>query len=106
MELSNMTLILTPIPMHIFFFQHHQGVYSVLTLFTWEMTSDSGSVCKESTCNAGDTEDEDLTPGLGRSPGEGKGNPLQYSCLKNPIDGKVWWAAVQWVTKCWTQLSN
>ena len=34
------------------------------------------------------------TPGLGRSPGEGNGNPLQYSCLENPMDGGAWWAAV------------
>ena len=40
-----------------------------------------GSVGKESTCNAGDL---GLIPGLGRSPGEGNGNPLQYSCLENP----------------------
>ena len=41
-----------------------------------------GSVGKESTCNAGDL---GLIPGSGRSPGEGKGNPLQYSCLENPL---------------------
>ena len=39
---------------------------------------------KESACNAGDTRDEGLIPGLGRSPGVGNGNPLQYSCLENP----------------------
>ena len=42
-----------------------------------------GSVGKESACNAGDT---GLTPGLGRCPGEGHGNPLEYSCLENPMD--------------------
>ena len=46
----------------------------------------SGSDGKESPCNAGDL---DLIPGLGRSPGEGNGNPLQYSCLENPMDGEV-----------------
>ena len=45
-----------------------------------------GSAGKESACNAGDTGDVDLIPGLGRSPGGGNGNPLQYSCLENPVD--------------------
>ena len=45
-----------------------------------------GPADKESTCNAGDTGDVGLIPGFGRSPGEGKGNTLQYSCLVNPMD--------------------
>ena len=40
-----------------------------------------------------------LIPGLGRSPGEGYGNPLQYSCLENPMDRGAWWATVHEVTK-------
>ena len=44
------------------------------------------SVGKESTCNAGDTRDMGLIHGLGRSPGGGPGNPLQYSCQENPMD--------------------
>ena len=47
---------------------------------------DSGS--KDSVYNAGDL---GSIPGLGRSPGEGNGNPLQYSCLENPMDGGAWW---------------
>ena len=47
----------------------------------------SGSDSKVSVCNAGDP---GLIPGLGRSPGEGNGNPLQYSCLENPMDGEAW----------------
>ena len=43
-------------------------------------------------------------PGLGRSPGEEPGNPLQYSCLENPMDRGAWWAAVHGVTKSWTRL--
>ena len=39
--------------------------------------------------------------GLGRSPGEGSGNPLQYSCLENPMDKGVWWATVHGVTMSW-----
>ena len=57
------------------------------------------SVGKESTCNMGDTGDEGLIPGLGRSSGGGNDNPLQYSCLENPIDRGAWWAIVQRVTK-------
>ena len=44
-------------------------------------------------------------PGLGRSPGEGNGNTLQYSCLGNPMDREAWWATVHGVMN-WTQLSN
>ena len=50
---------------------------------------------KESACNAGDLGDVGSIPGSGRSPGEGKGNPLQYSCLKNPMDRGARWAIVQ-----------
>ena len=50
-----------------------------------------GSDDKESTCNAGDPR---LITGSGRSPGEGNGTPLQYSCLENPMDRGVWWATV------------
>ena len=49
------------------------------------------SVGKESACNAGDL---GSVPGLGRSPGEGNGNPLQHSCLENPMDRGAWWATV------------
>ena len=48
-----------------------------------------GSDGKESPCNAGDP---GSNPGLRRSPGKGNGNPLQYSCLENPIDRGAWWA--------------
>ena len=62
-----------------------------------------GSDGKESACNAGDPS---LIPGSGRSPGEGNGNPLQYSCLENPMDRGAWWATVHGVTKSWTQLRD
>ena len=45
-------------------------------------------------------------PGLGRSPGEGNGNPLQYSCVENPMDGGAWWAAIHGVAKSRTRLSD
>ena len=62
-----------------------------------------GSDRKESAYSAGDP---GLFPGSGRSPGEGNGNPLQCSCLENPMDREVWWATVHGVTKSQTQLSN
>ena len=49
--------------------------------------------------NAGDVRDMGVIPGWGRSPGEGNGNPLQYSCLENPMDGGAWWATVHTVAK-------
>ena len=63
----------------------------------------AGSDGKESACNAGNL---GSIPGLGRCPGEGKGNPLQYSCLENPMDGGAWWAIVHGVAKSQTGLSN
>ena len=67
-----------------------------------------GSAGKESACNAGDTGDVSLISGLGRSPGEGNGNPLQYSgeCLENPMDRGAWWATVHSVTKGGTRLND
>ena len=50
--------------------------------------------------------DAGLIPGLGRSPGGGNGNPLQYPCLGNPMDQGAWWAAVHEVTKSQTQLTS
>ena len=55
--------------------------------------------------NAGDVRDVGLIPGSGRSPGGGNGNPLQCSCLENPMDRGAWWAAVHKVTKSRTRLS-
>ena len=57
---------------------------------------------KESACIVGDP---GTIPGSGRSPGEGNGNPLQYSGLANTMDRGAWWAIVHDVTKSWTQLS-
>ena len=56
--------------------------------------------------NAGDLRDMGSIPGLGRSPGGGHGNPLQYSCLENPMDRGAWWATVHLVAKSWTQLTQ
>ena len=62
-----------------------------------------GSDGKESACIVGDL---GSNPGLGRSPGEGNGNPLQYSCLESPVDSRAWLAAVHGVTKSWTRMSD
>ena len=61
------------------------------------------SVSKESACNAGDP---GSIPGLGRSPGEVNGNPLQYSCLENPMDRGAWLATVHGIANSRTQLSD
>ena len=58
---------------------------------------------KASACKAGNL---GSIPGSGRTPGEGNGNPLQYSCLENFMDGGAWWARVHGVAKSQTQLSN
>ena len=59
----------------------------------------SGSAEKNPPANAGDTGDVGLIPGLGRSPGGGKGNPLKSSCLKNPMDRGAWQDTVQKIAK-------
>ena len=56
-------------------------------------------VVKNPPVNAGDIRDAGSLPGLGSSPGEGNGNPLQYSCLENPMDRGAWRAIVHRVTK-------
>ena len=63
-----------------------------------------GSAGKEATCNAGDTGDVGSIPGSGKFPGGRNGNPLQYSCLENPMDREAWQATVYGVTKRWTRL--
>ena len=60
------------------------------------MASTGGSDSKESACNAGD---QGSIPGSGRPPGEGTGNPLQYSCLGNAMDRRAWQAIVHGVVK-------
>ena len=60
-----------------------------------------GSVVKNMSANAGDTGDSGLTPELGRLPGGGKGNPLQYSCVDNSMDRGAWQAQVHGVAKSW-----
>ena len=62
-------------------------------------------VLKNLPANAGDARDVDSIPGLGRSPGGGHSNPLQYSCLENSMDRGAWWATVPGVAQSRTRLS-
>ena len=76
------------------------------TLDTFEtdfMGFPGGSEGKVSACNAGNL---GSIPASGRSPGEGNGNPLQYSCLENSMDRGAWWATVHGVAKSQTRLSD
>ena len=61
-----------------------------------------GAVVKNLPANAGDITDMSSIPGSGRSPGKGRGNPLQYSHLENPMDRGAWLATVHRVAKSWT----
>ena len=63
-------------------------------------------VVKNLPASAGDIRDVGLIPGLGRSPGGGRGKPLQYSCLENPMDRGAWWAMVHRVANSWTRLKR
>ena len=78
-----------------------EGLRHILEVETGYLAG--GSDGKASAYSAGDP---GSIPGSGRSPGEGNGNPLQYSCLENSMDGGAWLAIVHGVTKSWTQLSN
>ena len=66
----------------------------------------SGTGVKNLPTNGGDAREASSIPGLGRSPGEGDDNPLQYSCLENPTDGGAWWATVHGVAKSQTPLRD
>ena len=68
---------------------------------TWDFPG--GTVVKNLPNNAGDLSS---IPGSGRSPGEGNGNPLQYPCLRNPMDGGAWKATIYGVANSQTQLSD
>ena len=79
----------------------HTHIYIILILvyfsiLPYTMSFPGGSEVKASACNARDL---GSIPGSGRCPGEGNGNPLQYSCQENPMDGGAWWATVQRVAK-------
>ena len=86
------------------------------TLGQWDVSEKKGSMVRKSSqvdlmvknpsASAGDLRDVDSIPGLGKSPGEGPGNPLQYSCLENPMDRGAWQAIVHRVAQSRTQLKR
>ena len=87
---------------------HHSGSRIVLItdreLSVYTAVSLNVQGGKEPTCQCRDIRDAGLIPGLERSPREVCGNPLQYSCLENPIDKGAWWAMVHRIAKSWTRL--
>ena len=93
------------------FFPHFFGplnwfLYNIWFMFMCKFywASQMALVVKNPAANAGDVRDVSSIPGSGRSPGGGRGNPLQYSCLENLMDWGAWWALVLGVTKSWTRL--
>ena len=86
---------------HFFFFLTVVGI-----LLSSEPISTLIFSIKEATCNVGDAEDTGSVPGLGRSPGGGNDNPLQYSYLKYPMHREAWWATVQRIAKSHTWLNR
>ena len=79
-------------------------VFTILEAHSW--ASQVVLVVKNPSANAEDTRDTGLIPGLGRSPGGGHDNPLQYFCLENPMDREAWQATVHRVTKKWTRIKQ
>ena len=71
---------------------------------SWATALQVALVVKSPPASAGDIRDTGSIPGLGRSPGGGNSNLLQYSCLGNPIDREAWWTVIHRVTKSWTWL--
>ena len=88
----------------VFFLFFFWQVFGTSILFLWRLPQWLSG--KESACNAGATGDAGLIPGSGRSPGGRHGNPLQYSCLENPMDRETWWATVHGVAKSQTLLKR
>ena len=84
--------------------QSEINTYTHIYTNTW--ASQVALVVKNLPANAGDITDVGLIPGLGRSPAGGHGNPLQCSCLENPMDRGAWWAAVHRIAKSVTQLKQ
>ena len=74
-------------------------IFMLLLVFLLQGVFPGGSVVKNPHANAGDM---GSIPGRERSPGEGNGNTLQYSCLRNPTDRGGWWAMVHGAAKSWT----
>ena len=83
------------------------GSVTITIIYNWELTDQAwASQMAVVVKNLQETWDTGLIPESGRSPGEGHGNPLQYSCLENPMDRGAWWATVHSVAKSWTWLTR
>ena len=90
-----------------FFLELLDFIYNITSSFIKHVTKNfllllliyGGASCKEPARNAGDLRDIGSIPGLGRSPGDGHGNPFQCSCLENPIDRGDWRATIHTVTE-------
>ena len=87
----------------IFFSVLYLSTSSLTHMMLYHLGFPGGTEVKVSACNAGDL---GSIPGSESSPGEGNGNPLQYSCLENPMDGGAWWVTVHRVAKSQTRLSG
>ena len=79
-------------------------IHSQFTCYLLICYFPDNTAVKNPPASAGDIRDPGSIPDLGRSSGEGNGNPLQYSCLENLMDRGVWWATVHGVAKSWAQL--
>ena len=89
------------------YYVQEPGIYRRKPLYEMSgsrLTFPDGSAGKESACSAGDTGDTGSIPASGRSPGEGNGNLLQYSCQENPMDRGIWQVTVYGVAKSQTRL--
>ena len=84
------------------FYKAFEKYYDFLTYNMSDMTQ----WVKNPPANAGDIRDVGSIPRLGRSPGEGNSNPVQYSCLGNPMDRGAWWTTAHGVAKSWTGLKR
>ena len=86
-------------------YNEHYHIFQVFPIQN-DWASQVALVVKEPACNAGDITDSGSIPGPGRFPGGGHDNPLQHSCLENPMDRGAWWAIGPGVTKSRTQLKR
>ena len=82
------------------------GIIELLTTWTQLVWKEVLHMCKVLPVDVGGAREAGSVPGSGRSPGEGNGNPLQYSCLENPMDQGAWWATVHGVIKSRRPLSD
>ena len=103
-NLDLLFFILSPVPNQEPGFQ---GTFNKLLLnILFTRASQVTLLIKNLSANAEEVRDMGSIPGAGRSPGGGHGNPLHYSCLENPMDGRTWWATVHKVVQSWTWLKG